>query len=188
MLQQTSEPAWVNLKMLSIKSNTSWPSSSRKYSATVSPVRATLARAPGGSFIWPYTRATFKRQDVLLLANWYVYNLGKPSAQSLVTNYILTATISIFLPLMAGNYENETSLYNQLLENERNRALGTLRRSWWILKGLCTVKWVKCPTRKHNIHFWATDFSSRCNLSACFSMKLKIVLNWSVNLLTHLKQ
>lgn len=46
----------VNLKMLSTNSNTSWPSTSRKYSATVSPVSATRARAPGGSFIWPYTR------------------------------------------------------------------------------------------------------------------------------------
>lgn len=54
----TSEPAWVKRKMLSMKSSTSWPSWSRKYSATVSPVRATLARAPGGSFIWPYTSAT----------------------------------------------------------------------------------------------------------------------------------
>ncbi len=29
------------------------PSSSRKYSATVRPVSATRARAPGGSVIWP---------------------------------------------------------------------------------------------------------------------------------------
>merc|ERR1739848_913929 len=38
-----------------MKSNTSCPSWSRKYSATVNPVRATRARAPGGSFICPYT-------------------------------------------------------------------------------------------------------------------------------------
>merc|ERR1712010_313768 len=43
-----------------MKSSTSWPSWSRKYSATVSPVRATRARAPGGSFICPYTRATLE--------------------------------------------------------------------------------------------------------------------------------
>lgn len=57
-VSQTSEPACVKRKMLSMKSSTSWPSWSRKYSATVSPVRATLARAPGGSFICPYTSAT----------------------------------------------------------------------------------------------------------------------------------
>merc|ERR1719458_1586186 len=34
-----------------MKSSTSWPSWSRKYSATVRPVRATRARAPGGSLI-----------------------------------------------------------------------------------------------------------------------------------------
>ena len=43
-------------KMLSTKNSTSWPWS-RKCSATVRPVSATRARAPGGSFIWPYTRA-----------------------------------------------------------------------------------------------------------------------------------
>jgi len=49
----TSEPAWVKRKMLSMKRSTSWPSTSRKYSATARPVRATRERAPGGSFIWP---------------------------------------------------------------------------------------------------------------------------------------
>lgn len=49
----TSEHAYVNLKILSIKSNTSLPSSSLKYSATVNPVKPTLALAPGGSFIYP---------------------------------------------------------------------------------------------------------------------------------------
>ena len=44
-------------KMLSMKSSTSLPSSSRKYSATVSAESPTRARAPGGSFIWPYTSA-----------------------------------------------------------------------------------------------------------------------------------
>ena len=43
-------------KMLSTKNSTSWPWS-RKYSATVRPERPTRARAPGGSFIWPYTSA-----------------------------------------------------------------------------------------------------------------------------------
>ena len=33
--------------------------SSRKYSAMVRPVSATRRRLPGGSFIWPYTIATF---------------------------------------------------------------------------------------------------------------------------------
>src|SRR6185436_14606006 len=45
---ETSEPACVNRKMLSTKSSTSWPSSSRKYSAAVRADRATRARAPGG--------------------------------------------------------------------------------------------------------------------------------------------
>ena len=52
----TSEPAWVKRKMLSTKNSTSWPWS-RKYSATVRPDSPTRARAPGGSFIWPYTSA-----------------------------------------------------------------------------------------------------------------------------------
>ncbi len=56
----TSEPAWVKRKMLSTKKSTSWPSTSRKYSAWVRPERATRARAPGGSFIWPNTSATFE--------------------------------------------------------------------------------------------------------------------------------
>ena len=38
-----------------MNSSTSWPPSSRKYSAIVSPDRATRKRAPGGSFIWPKT-------------------------------------------------------------------------------------------------------------------------------------
>lgn len=52
-LKLTSDPACVKRKMLSMKSSTSWPSWSLKYSATVKPVKATLARAPGGSFICP---------------------------------------------------------------------------------------------------------------------------------------
>jgi len=51
---------WVKRKMLSTKSNTSWPSWSRKYSAMARPVNATRARAPGGSFIWPYTSAALE--------------------------------------------------------------------------------------------------------------------------------
>mmetsp|Transcript_9716 Transcript_9716/g.29543 ORF Transcript_9716/g.29543 Transcript_9716/m.29543 type:complete len:828 (-) Transcript_9716:1102-3585(-) len=53
----TSALACVNRKMLSTKSSTSCPSSSRKYSAMARPVRPTRALAPGGSFICPYTRA-----------------------------------------------------------------------------------------------------------------------------------
>ena len=44
-------------KMLSMNRRTSRPSSSRKYSAIVRPVRPTRRRAPGGSFIWPKTKA-----------------------------------------------------------------------------------------------------------------------------------
>ena len=56
---ETSDPAWVNLNMLSTNNNTSWFSSSLKCSAIVSPVNATLILAPGGSFICPNTRAVF---------------------------------------------------------------------------------------------------------------------------------
>ena len=38
-----------------MNSSTSWPDSSRKYSAIVRPVRPTRRRTPGGSFIWPKT-------------------------------------------------------------------------------------------------------------------------------------
>ena len=53
----TSEPAWVNRKMLSMKSSTSWFCTSRKYSAMVSADSATRRRVPGGSSIWPKTSA-----------------------------------------------------------------------------------------------------------------------------------
>ena len=56
-IKQRTMLTWVKRKMLSMKSNTSWPSASRKYSATVKPVSPTRARAPGGSFICPYTSA-----------------------------------------------------------------------------------------------------------------------------------
>ena len=49
--------------MLSIKSSTSCLSSSLKYSATVSPVKPTLALAPGGSFICPYTSVVLLSTD-----------------------------------------------------------------------------------------------------------------------------
>src|SRR3954467_4491013 len=58
---ETSEPAWVNRKMLSMKSSTSWFWTSRKYSAMVSAERATRRRVPGGSSIWPKTRAVLSR-------------------------------------------------------------------------------------------------------------------------------
>merc|ERR550519_507134 len=59
-----------------MKSSTSWPSWSRKYSATVNPVRATRARAPGGSFICPYTSATLEVLSFRLMTppsiiSWY---------------------------------------------------------------------------------------------------------------------
>ena len=52
--------------MLSMKSSTSRPSS-RKRSAIVRPVSATRSRLPGGSFIWPYTIATFDFDEVVLV-------------------------------------------------------------------------------------------------------------------------
>ncbi len=45
----------MNRKMLSMKRSMSRFSTSRKYSAMVSAESATRARAPGGSFICPYT-------------------------------------------------------------------------------------------------------------------------------------
>src|SRR3569833_2288433 len=62
----TSEPAWVKRKILSMKNSTSWPSWSRKYSAIVRPDSATRARAPGGSFIWPTTSASMEPSEVAL--------------------------------------------------------------------------------------------------------------------------
>ena len=56
---ETSEPAWVNRKMLSTNSSTSRCFSSRKYSAIVSADSATRSRTPGGSSIWPKTSAVF---------------------------------------------------------------------------------------------------------------------------------
>ena len=49
-----------------MNSNTSWFFSSRKYSVTARPERATRRRAPGGSFICPYTRAILERQVLLV--------------------------------------------------------------------------------------------------------------------------
>jgi len=45
--------------MLSTKSRTSCPSTSRKYSARVTPVKPTRKRTPGGSSICPKTIAVF---------------------------------------------------------------------------------------------------------------------------------
>ena len=45
--------------MLSTNSSTSWFCTSRKYSAIVSADRPTRRRTPGGSSIWPNTRAAF---------------------------------------------------------------------------------------------------------------------------------
>src|SRR3954451_24684019 len=45
--------------MLSMNSSTSWFCTSRKYSAIVSADRATRSRVPGGSSIWPNTRAVW---------------------------------------------------------------------------------------------------------------------------------
>ena len=50
---ETSAPASVYRKMLSMKSSVSAPFSSRNHSAMVSAVSATRARAPGDSFICP---------------------------------------------------------------------------------------------------------------------------------------
>ena len=72
----TSAPAWVKRKMLSTKNSTSWPSSSRKYSASDSPDSPTRARAPGGSFIWPYISATLEPSMIL----WFSSILITPAS------------------------------------------------------------------------------------------------------------
>merc|ERR1712128_236102 len=54
----TSAPACTKRKILSINSKTSCLFTSRKYSAIVSAVKPTRIRAPGGSFVCPYTSAT----------------------------------------------------------------------------------------------------------------------------------
>ena len=59
-------------KILSTKNSTSWPWS-RKYSATVRPDRPTRARAPGGSFIWPYTSAHLEPAALPALARVLVH-------------------------------------------------------------------------------------------------------------------
>ena len=58
---ETSEPACVKRKMLSMKSSTSCFCTSRKYSAIVRADRATRRRVPGGSSIWPKTRAVLSK-------------------------------------------------------------------------------------------------------------------------------
>ena len=58
---ETSEPAWVKRKMLSMNSSTSCFCTSRKYSAMVRADSATRRRVPGGSSIWPKTSAVSLR-------------------------------------------------------------------------------------------------------------------------------
>ena len=65
----TSEPACTKRKMLSMKSSTSWPASSRKYSAIVRPLRPTRRRAPGGSFICPYTSAVLSMTPLSFISS-----------------------------------------------------------------------------------------------------------------------
>ena len=66
---ETSEPASVYLKMLSINIRTSCPWS-LKYSATVNADNATLALAPGGSFICPYIRAAFGKTPECFISRY----------------------------------------------------------------------------------------------------------------------
>ena len=71
--------------MLSTNRSTSWPFSSRKYSAMVSPDRATRRRAPGGSFIWPNTStalsstAAFSPSGVVYSASFISSQRSLPS-------------------------------------------------------------------------------------------------------------
>ena len=59
----TSKPAWVKRKMLSMNNSTSWPWTSRKYSAMVRAPSATRRRTPGGSSIWPNTSAALSSTE-----------------------------------------------------------------------------------------------------------------------------
>ena len=70
MSPDTSEPAWMNRKMLSIRSRTSRCSSSRKYSANVSAAWPTRNRLPGGSFIWPKTIAMWGSTPASRISLW----------------------------------------------------------------------------------------------------------------------
>ena len=64
---ETSEPAWLNRKMLSMKSSVSAPVASRNHSAIVRAERATRSRAPGGSFIWPKHMTVLSMTDLPVL-------------------------------------------------------------------------------------------------------------------------
>ena len=66
---ETSEPAWVNRKMLSMNSSTSCFCTSRKYSAIVSADSATRRRVPGGSSIWPKTSAVFSMTPASVISS-----------------------------------------------------------------------------------------------------------------------
>ena len=51
-----------------MNSSTSWPISSRKYSATVRAARPTRSRTPGGSSIWPKISAVFSMTPVSVIS------------------------------------------------------------------------------------------------------------------------
>merc|ERR1719427_2562961 len=92
-----------------MKSSTSWPSWSRKYSATVSPVRATRARAPGGSFICPYTRATLE-----------VLSLREMTPPSIISYYSKHRVTSVGLGDVVNQFHDQHSFADTSSTEETN--------------------------------------------------------------------
>ena len=65
-----------------MNSSTSWPPSSRKYSAMVRPARPTRRRAPGGSFIWPNTSAVLSMTPDSVISSPEVVALARALADA----------------------------------------------------------------------------------------------------------
>jgi len=73
----TSEPAWVKRKMLSMKRRTSRPSTSRKYSAIVS-AEAHASRAPGGLVHLANTKAVLASTPDSVISLIRSFALARP--------------------------------------------------------------------------------------------------------------
>merc|ERR1719356_1105610 len=97
-----------------MKRSTSCPSWSRKYSATVNPVRATRARAPGGSFICPYTRATL---DVLSFNHLIVQIVTLTGSFSYSSKYRVT---SVGFGNIVNQFHNQDSFADSSTTEKTN--------------------------------------------------------------------
>src|SRR6185369_11758351 len=73
---ETSEPACVKRKMLSMNSSTSFFSASRKYSATVRPLSATRRRAPSSAQERRDFRARLRETEDVVDEQQHVLFLG----------------------------------------------------------------------------------------------------------------